>query len=123
MAQTIYAQNLDGMGTGTGARIGVNWDAMDAATEKYIDEYLQNIEDEIRKPGVNDVRPYQLSGYGCGLRNTGNGKEDSGRPGGDGDAGQIAVARWAFGSVAEKVLREGDRPILLVKKETENRLQ
>jgi nucleotide-binding universal stress UspA family protein len=29
--------------------------------------------------------------------------------------GRSNIARWAFSSVAEKVLLEGDRPILLVK--------
>jgi nucleotide-binding universal stress UspA family protein len=33
--------------------------------------------------------------------------------------GRSNIARWALGSVAEKVLREGDRPILMVK-ETAN---
>jgi nucleotide-binding universal stress UspA family protein len=29
--------------------------------------------------------------------------------------GRSNIARWALGSVAEKVLLEGDRPILMVK--------
>ncbi len=29
--------------------------------------------------------------------------------------GRSPIASWAFGSVAEKVLREGNRPILLVR--------
>ena len=29
--------------------------------------------------------------------------------------GRSNIARWVLGSVAEKVLREGDRPILMVK--------
>jgi nucleotide-binding universal stress UspA family protein len=29
--------------------------------------------------------------------------------------GRSPIARWVFGSVAEKVLREGEKPILVVK--------
>jgi nucleotide-binding universal stress UspA family protein len=29
--------------------------------------------------------------------------------------GRTPIARWVFGSVAEKVLREGSSPILLIK--------
>ena len=32
--------------------------------------------------------------------------------------GRSNIARWVLGSVAEKILREGDRPILMVKEST-----
>jgi hypothetical protein len=50
MAQTVYAKNMniDGMGVG----VGVNWDSVDAATEKYTDDYLKSIENKIKEQGV-----------------------------------------------------------------------
>jgi nucleotide-binding universal stress UspA family protein len=48
MAPSIYAQNMTGMEMG----VGFNGEAIDASMEKYTDEYLQSIENEIRKAGV-----------------------------------------------------------------------
>jgi nucleotide-binding universal stress UspA family protein len=110
MAQTIYAQNLDGMGAG----LGVNWDSIDTSTEKYTDTYLRGIEEEMKEAGVTVNRTSYL-----GLDAAYEILEMEKRTQADlvimATRGRSPVARWAFGSVAEKVLREGTRPLLLVK--------
>jgi nucleotide-binding universal stress UspA family protein len=114
MAQTIYAQNLDGINNTMGGGLGVNWDSVDAATEKTVDEYLQKIEDKIKSEGIEATHTSYL-----GIDAAYEILEMEKRTQADivvmATRGRSPVARWAFGSVAEKVLREGNLPILLIK--------
>jgi nucleotide-binding universal stress UspA family protein len=114
MAQTVYAQNLDGMGVGVGA----NWDKVDAATEQYIDDHLKVIEDGIREQGVDVNRTVYL-----GIDAAYEILELENKIQADlvvmATRGRSPIARWAFGSVAEKVLREGGKPLLLIKEAME----
>ena len=113
MANTIYIQNYDAMGVGGGA-IGVNWDAIDASTEKYVDEYLQKIEMEVRNAGVT-VDHTSYLGLDAAFEILEMEKKTQADLVVMATRGRSPVARWAFGSVAEKVLREGNLPILMVK--------
>jgi nucleotide-binding universal stress UspA family protein len=111
MVQTVYAYVND-MGTGTG--LGFSGDSIDAATKKNTDEYLQGIEVEIRKAGVEVTHS---SNIGLDAAYEILEIEEKIQP--DllvmATRGRSNIARWALGSVAEKVLVEGDRPILMVK--------
>jgi nucleotide-binding universal stress UspA family protein len=110
MAQTAYAQHLGGVE----AAVGVNWNAIDAATERFVDEYLQNIENEVKKSGVAVNHVSYL-----GIDPANEILEMEKRIGADiivmATRGRSPVARWAFGSVTEKILRAGESPILLIK--------
>ena len=110
MVQTIYAQNIVGMGGGFGA----NLDSIDVATKKYTDEYLQGIADEIRKAGV-EVTQTSLVSMDAAYEILEMEKKIQPDLVVMATRGRSNIARWALGSVAEKVLREGDRPILMVK--------
>jgi nucleotide-binding universal stress UspA family protein len=114
MAQTIYSQNLDGVGPGVGA----NWDAIDKATEQYLEQHLKSIEDEIRAAGVQ-VTHMSYLGIDAGYEIL----EMEKRVRADlivmATRGRSPISRWVFGSVAEKVLREGNRPLLLVKEKAD----
>jgi nucleotide-binding universal stress UspA family protein len=114
MAQTIYTQTMDG----TVAGVGANWDKIDAATEQYTDERLKGIENEIRENGVDVNRTVYL-----GLDAAYEILELESKIQADlvvmATRGRSPIARWAFGSVAEKVLREGGRPLMMVKEKGE----
>jgi nucleotide-binding universal stress UspA family protein len=116
MTHTSYAQNMNGAGMGAamGAGIGVNWDAIDAASKKYTDEYLQNIEDEIKKEGV-DVNHNSDIGLDAAFEILELEKKIPADLVVMATRGRSSIARWALGSVAEKVLREGGKPILMIK--------
>jgi nucleotide-binding universal stress UspA family protein len=113
MATTVYAQNYDASGT-TGGSLGINWDSIDASTEKYVDQYLQDIENEIRKSGVT-VDHISYLGIDAAFEILEMEKKTLTDLVVMATRGRSPVARWAFGSVAEKVLREGDRPIMMIK--------
>ncbi len=110
MAQTVYAQNLDGMGVG----VGVNWDAVDKATEKYTNDLLKSIEDDIQSKGVSVSHITAL-----GIDAASEILELENKLPVDlimmATRGRSKIARWAFGSVAEKVLREGGAPLLVIR--------
>ena len=114
MVQTIYAQNLDGINSGVSGGLAMNWDSVDAAAEKSAEEYLQNVEEDIRKSGIEVFHTVYL-----GIDAAYEILEMEKRMQADlivmTTRGRSPIARWAFGSVAEKVLREGDKPILLIK--------
>lgn len=111
MAQTVYSQNLDAVGPGVGA----NWDEIDKATEKYIDENLKSIENEILAAGVQVTHTSYL-GIDAGYEILEMEKRVQPDLVVMATRGRSPVTRWAFGSVAEKVLREGSKPLLLIKK-------
>jgi nucleotide-binding universal stress UspA family protein len=110
LTQTVYSQIVDGIGSGA----GVNWDSIDNATLKYVDGYLQNIEDEMKKTGILVNHSTYL-----GMDAASEILNMERKSGADlivmATRGRSQVARWAFGSVAEKVLREGNLPLLLIK--------
>jgi nucleotide-binding universal stress UspA family protein len=113
MAQTAYAQNLNSAGSG----IGINWDAVDKASEKAAAEYLKKIEEELKTSGVL-VNSRSMLGIDAAYEIL----ELEKKGGVDmvvmATRGRSTIARWAFGSVAEKVLREGNLPILLIKEKS-----
>ncbi len=110
MAETVYAHGLDGLAAG----VGVNWDQIDVATEKYVHAYLENIEQELKQQGIAVTHVVTL-----GVDPANEILEQEKKTGADlivmATRGRSKVARWAFGSVAEKVLREGGLPLLVVK--------
>ena len=111
MAQTIYTQNFDTVGAG----FGVNWDSIYASNnKKYTDEYLQGIADEIRRAGV-DVTQTSIVSMDAAYEILEMEKNIQPDLVVMATRGRSNITRWALGSVAEKVLREGDRPILMVK--------
>ena len=111
MAQTIYAHIND---TGMGVNLGFDGDSIDAGTKKYTNEYLQGIEDRIRKEGVEVTHSSYL-----GMDAAYDILEMETKIQPDlvvmATRGRSNITRWALGSVAEKILLEGDRPILMVK--------
>ena len=102
MAQTIYAQNIVGMG---GGFVG-NLDSIDGAAKKYTDEYLQSIADEIRKAGV-DVTQTSLVSIDAAYEILEMERKIQPDLVMMATRGRSNITRWALGSVAEKVLREG----------------
>jgi len=110
MAPTVYAQHLDSVGGG----VGINWGSIDSSTEKLTEEYLQKIENEIRDQGIEVSHSSYL-----GVDAANEILEMEKRVQADlvvmATRGRSGVVRWAFGSVAEKVLRAGDRPLLLIR--------
>ncbi len=116
MTHTSYAQNINGAGMGTamGAGIGVNWDAIDAAAKKYTEEYLETVEVDIRKEGVA-VDHVSNIGLDAAYEILELEKKIPADLIVMATRGRSSIARWALGSVAEKVLREGTQPILMIK--------
>lgn len=110
MAQTAYAQNLNSAGSG----IGINWDAVDKASEQAADEYLIKVADELKVTGV-PVETRSMLGIDAAYEILELEKKGVADMVVMATRGRSSIARWAFGSVAEKVLREGNLPILLVK--------
>jgi nucleotide-binding universal stress UspA family protein len=110
LTQTVYSQNFDSMGAGP----GVNWDAVDASTLKYMDSYLQHIEDDIKKEGITVDHTTYL-GTDAAYEILEMEKKTQADLIVMATRGRSQITRWAFGSVTEKVLREGTLPLLLVK--------
>ena len=110
MAQTVYAQNLDGMGVG----VGVNWDSVDAATQKYTEDYLLVVENELKAKGI-DVNHVSTLGIDAASEILELEKKLTADIVVMATRGRSGIARWAFGSTAEKVLREGELPLLLIR--------
>jgi nucleotide-binding universal stress UspA family protein len=113
MAQTVYTPNVISMGGMGGGSIG-NLDYIDVATKKSTDEYLQRIADEIRKAGV-EVTQNSILSHDAAYEILELEKKIQPDLVVMATRGRSNIARWALGSVAEKVLREGDRPILMIK--------
>jgi nucleotide-binding universal stress UspA family protein len=113
MAQTVYSKNMDSMGVG----VGVNWDAVDTATEKYTNDYLVGIENQIKAGGVS-VNHVAVLGIDAANEILELEKKIPADLVVMATRGRSPVARWAFGSVAEKVLREGETPLLVVRQPT-----
>jgi nucleotide-binding universal stress UspA family protein len=113
MAETIYARGMDNLVPGA----GVNWDKIDAATVKQVSNYLEEIENKIKQEGVNASHVVTLS-----VDAAHEILEQEKKANADlvvmATRGRSHIARWAFGSVAEKVLRGGSLPLLVVKQKT-----
>jgi nucleotide-binding universal stress UspA family protein len=110
MGQSIYAQNIYSAGVG----LSFDGDSIDASTKKYTEVYLQGIAYEIRKAGV-DVTQTSLVSMDAAYEILEMEKKIQPDLVVMATRGRSNIARWVLGSVAEKVLREGDRPILMVK--------
>jgi nucleotide-binding universal stress UspA family protein len=110
MAQTAYAQSMDSSGSG----LGINWDAVDKASVQATAEYLKSLADEVKKQGIQ-VNAVSLLGFDAAYEILEQEKKGNFDLVVMATRGRSSIARWAFGSVAEKVLREGNLPILLIK--------
>ena len=110
MTKTIYAQHFDGAGAG----FGVNWDSIDASTEKYVEGYLKEIEDKIKKAGI-EVNHTSYVSIDAAFEILEIEKKIQPDLIVMATRGRSQIARWALGSVAEKVLVAGNSPILMVK--------
>ena len=84
------------------------------ATKKYTDEYLEGIADKILKEGV-EVTQTSILSMDAAYEILEMEKKIQPDLVVMATRGRSNIARWALGSVAEKVLREGDRPILRIK--------
>jgi nucleotide-binding universal stress UspA family protein len=113
MGQTVYAQNIVGLGSIGTFPVG-NLESIDIATEKHIREYLKGIADGIRKAGI-EVTQTSLMGGDAAYEILEMEKKMQPDLVVMATRGRSNIARWVLGSVAEKVLLEGDRPILMVK--------
>jgi nucleotide-binding universal stress UspA family protein len=114
MTQSIYVQNF----VGTGASFGATFDSIDVAANKYTKEYLQGVADEIQKAGI-DVSQVSYMKMDAAYEILEMERKIQPDLVVMATRGRSNIARWALGSVAEKVLREGDRPILMVKETVE----
>ena len=104
MAQTIYAQTvIQGW-----EEISVRWGFYRCGTKKYTDEYLQGIADGIRKAGV-EVTHTSFVSMDAAYEILEMEKKIQPDLVVMATRGRSNIARWALGSVAEKVLLEGDR--------------
>jgi nucleotide-binding universal stress UspA family protein len=115
MAETVYAQNLEGIGSGMG--VGANWDQIDASTKKYLDDYLTGVAQEISNQGV-EVNSFTVIGIDAASEILELEKKLDADLVVMATRGRSPIARWAFGSTAEKILREGQLPLLLVREKT-----
>jgi nucleotide-binding universal stress UspA family protein len=118
MARTIYSQNIANLGTGVGGGFGVNWDELDKVNEKVTDDFLQAIENDLIKNGVEASHTVYL-----GLDAAEEILQMEKKTGADmvvmATRARSPAARWVFGSTAEKVLRQGDRPIMFIRERAE----
>ncbi|MFC2008085.1 universal stress protein [Chloroflexota bacterium] len=91
---------------------------MEAAAERSVRAYLVNIEKELRQNGVPVTHSVT---YGIDAAQEILAHET--KAGVDLVAmttrGRSPIARWVFGSVAEKIIREGDLPLLLIRRPTD----
>jgi nucleotide-binding universal stress UspA family protein len=110
MAETVYAQSVDGMTAG----VGVNWDEIDAKTVKFINAEMEKIEGDLQQSGISVSHIVTL-----GIDAAQEILEQEKKTNADlvvmATRGRSPIARWAFGSVAEKVLQEGELPLLAVR--------
>jgi nucleotide-binding universal stress UspA family protein len=110
MAETVYAQSVDGMTAG----IGVNWDEIDAQTQKFVNTEMEKIEEDLRNSGLSVSHAVTI-----GIDAAQEILEQEKKSNADlvvmATRGRSPIARWAFGSVAEKVLQEGELPLLAVR--------
>jgi nucleotide-binding universal stress UspA family protein len=118
MVRTIYSQNFDGAGMGVNAGLGVNWDAIDKASEKAADDFLVGIENDLIKEGIETSHTVYL-GVDAAFEILEMEKKTQTDLVVMSTRVRSRAARWVFGSTAEKVLREGDRPILVVRQKAE----
>jgi nucleotide-binding universal stress UspA family protein len=110
MAETVYAQSVDGMTAG----VGVNWDEIDAQTQKYVEAEMEKIAAELQESGVLASHVVTI-----GIDAAHDILEQENKSQADlvvmATRGRSPIARWAFGSVAEKVLQEGALPLLAIR--------
>ncbi len=105
----MYA-GADGMTPG----MGVDYARIDAMEEKRVHGYMAGVASEIREKGIPVT--YQVA---VGI-DAAQGILDVGHKSNTdlvvmASRGNSGITRWVLGSVAEKVLREGDLPLLLVR--------
>jgi nucleotide-binding universal stress UspA family protein len=115
MVKTVYAYTED---TGMGANLGFDGDIVDTSAKKYTDEYLHGIEGEIQKAGI-EVTHTSIIGIDPAYEILEMEKKIQPDLLVMATRGRSNITRWVLGSVAEKVLTEGERPILLVKETPE----
>ena len=98
--------------------MGAEYDRMDAAAERNVRAYLTGVEKELRKDGAHVTHAVTL-----GITPADDILKQADKANADlvvmATRGRSPINRWAFGSVAEKVLRTGELPLLLVKEAPE----
>ena len=113
MAQKTSAAPFTGEDVGLYGSIDVNWAKLEALEQKRSLAYLLNVEGRLRAKGI-PVTHSIVSGTDPGDAIIEAGQ----KAGGDlvvmSTRGRSAIRRWVFGSTAEKVLRHGELPLLLV---------
>ncbi|MFC2003609.1 universal stress protein [Chloroflexota bacterium] len=91
---------------------------MEAAAERSIRAHLIEVEKELRQEGVR-VTHAVTRGIDAASEILGQEKKTNTDLVVMATRGRSPIGRWVFGSVAEKVLREGDLPLLLVREVAE----
>jgi len=84
------------------------------AAEKKLRDHLGEVEKELRQEGIHVTSTVKL-GMDPAYEILEQEKESKADLMVMATRGESPIARWAFGSVAEKVLREGDLPLLLIR--------
>jgi nucleotide-binding universal stress UspA family protein len=113
MAQTVYAQSLDGMGAG----IGINWDKVDTTTLNHTQLFVSELEKELKDSGI-ESDSQAVIGMDAAYEILEMEKKVNPDIVVMATRGRSQIARWAFGSVTEKVLREGSLPIMIIREKT-----
>jgi nucleotide-binding universal stress UspA family protein len=92
----------------------VEYEKMGVAAEKTVRRYLTALEKDVRQDGLRISHKVTL-----GIAPADDILKQADKAGADlvvmATRGRSPLSRWAFGSVAEKVMRGGDLPLLLVK--------
>jgi len=119
MVQTIFSKQIDSTGLGfTTTNLGVNWKLIDDTAKNNAEKYLEDIEGEIQKAGANVTHQSKI-GNDAAYEILEMEKETQYDLIVMATRGRSNIARWALGSVTEKVLRGGDRPILVIRETTD----
>ena len=117
MAQRIYSYYVGYMGADMGSAMAIDYNKLDRAEERRIQAELLKVEKELRQKGIA-VTHNMVSGTDPAHEII----ETEKKVGADlvvmSTHGRSPIRRWVFGSVAEKVLREGEIPLLLVRQAT-----
>ena len=114
MAENAYYYSTHISFTPYSARTAAEYTRMDAAAERNVRGYLTGVEKELRKEGVRVTHVVTL-----GIAPARDILEQENKTNADlvvmATRGRSSISGWFFGSVAEKVLRGGELPLLLVK--------
>lgn len=99
---------------GMAPTVGVDFSRIDRAEERRIRAYLANVAEELREKGI-PVTYNTVLGTDPAYEIIELGKKVNADLVVMSTHGRSSLARWVLGSVAERVLHEGDLPLLLVR--------